>query len=342
MLLKKDLAATVGVSPSAVSQYENGTSTPSSKVIAAMALALGVPAAFFASDRPLGEAPATTAHFRSLRSTSQRERDKAFAHALLAWELTRTIERHVQLPEVALPSDLALSPDSTVQDAERIARLTREALGLGVGPLPNVVRLLESLGVACTRLPAKTRRVFAFSCDFPLRPVVVLSTERQYLAAGRFDCAHELGHLVMHHDTEPGTHPVENQAHGFASEFIAPASQIADLLPTNVDWSRLLELKTTWGISVQALLYRARRLGVMSEHTYRRAVTEINRRGWRTNEPGDDQPAERPVLLQRALELCEGQGVSVHDIAEQSRLSLDTIELLIDAAGQRPKVDLTS
>jgi len=341
MLQKKDLAERVGVSAGAVSQYESGSSSPSPKTVAALSLALGVPSGFFTSDRPLGTAPNATAHFRSLRSTSKQERDRAFAHALLTWELARVIERYVRLPEFRLPMDLSMRPDDPPSIAEEAALHARAELGLGTGPLPNVVRLLESRGAICTRLPARTRRVFAFSCDFPTRAVVVLSTERSHRAAGRFDAAHELGHLLLHHDEEPGTHAVERQANMFASEFLAPASEIADLLPMTVDWKRLMGLKETWGISMQALLYRARSLKIMPEHTYRRAVTELNRRGWRRAEPGDDGQAEEPIILRKAIEMMAEKGRTLNDLSTESRLSIGTIEM-IAPPDERPTVDLNS
>lgn len=339
MLRKKELAELVEVSAAAISQYENGTTTPSPRVVAALALALGVPSSFFAADRPLGEAPSTTAHFRSLRSTSKQERDRAFAHALLTWDLTRVIERYVQLPELQLPQDLALSPDDPPHAVEAAAAEARRAMGLGTGPIPHVVRLLESRGIVCTRLPAMTRRVFAFSCEFPGRPVVVLSTERTHRAAGRFDAAHELGHLLLHHDAEPGTHAVERHANIFASEFLAPASEIADLLPRRVDWLQLVRLKEQWGISIQALLYRARSLKVMSEHTYRRAVTELSRNGWRTKEPGDEGQAEEPVMLRRAIDLMADQGRDIAALSDLARISVDLIEA-IAPSDERPRVEL--
>lgn len=339
MLRKKDLAERVGVSAAALSQYENGSTTPSTKVVGSLALALGVPSGFFAADRPLGEAPATTAHFRSLRSTSKQERDRAFAHALLTWELAQVIHRHVQLPDVDLPQDLAVTPDDPPHVVETAARVARSALDLGTGPIPNVVRLLETRGVICTRLPAMTRRVFAFSCEFPERPVVVLATERTHRAAGRFDAAHELGHLLLHQDEEPGTHTVERHANVFASEFLAPASEIGDLLPSRVDWRQLLELKEVWGISMQALLYRAKSLRVMPEHTYRRAVTELNRLGWRTQEPGDEGQAEQPVMLRRAIDLMAGDGKDLHVLSDQARISEDTIDA-IAPGDERPRLEL--
>lgn len=205
--------------------------------------------------------------------------------------------------------------------------------------MPNMVRLLESRGVVVTRLPTQTSRVFAFSCGFPDRSVVVLAEERSHRAAGRFDAAHELGHLLLHHDAAPGTHAVEQQANTFASEFLAPAEQIADLLPRRAEWPRLLELKRVWGISMQALLFRARRLGTMPEHTYRRAMTELNARGWRRTEPGDDKPAEMPILLPKAVALLAEGGHSLDDVARSARIPAELVTHIV-GGDDRPVVSL--
>lgn len=339
MLSKKDLAALVDVTPSAISQYENGTVKPSAKVTAALALALGMPVSFLAGGRDLGTAPTVMAHFRSLRSASQRERDRAFAHALLTWELTRVIQQTVRLPSVDLPGELTIRSDEPTGAAEEVARRARQHFGLEAGPVPNVVRLLEAHGIVCTRLPTQTRRVFAFSCAFPERPVVVLAAERTHRATSRFAAAHECGHLVMHPDEEPGSQPVERQANAFAAEFLTPGSEIADVLPRRADWQRLLELKSIWGVSIQALLFRARTLGVMPEHVYRRSVTELNARGWRAKEPGDDGTAEEPVLLARALSLAEQRGVTIEDVAEAARLPIEMARA-IASVDERPAVKL--
>jgi hypothetical protein len=77
----------------------------------------------------------------------------------------------------------------------------------------------------------------------------------------------------------------------------------------------------------------------MSEHSYRRAVTEINARGWRTQEPLDEGNAEEPLLLSKAISLAAEYGASVEDIASQTRLPLETVKLLAAIDG-RPKVEL--
>ena len=90
---------------------------------------------------------------------------------------------------------------------------------------------------------------------------------------------------------------------------------------------------------MQALLYRARSLQIMPEHTYRRAVTDLNARGWRTQEPGDDGQAEEPVLLRRAIDLMAEQGRTVEFLSEQSRISVGTIGVIAPPDG-RPRLEL--
>ena len=122
--------------------------------------------------------------------------------------------------------------------------------------------------------------VDAFSLPFADHPVVVLGTDKDDRARSRFDGAHELGHLVVHGEQIWGVKEVETQAHQFAAEFLLPAEQIYDQLPTTVDWPTLFELKRHWQVSLAALLMRARTLGRMTEGTYLSAIKTASSRGW--------------------------------------------------------------
>jgi Zn-dependent peptidase ImmA (M78 family) len=56
------------------------------------------------------------------------------------------------------------------------------------------------------------RSANAYSFDSRLRPVVVLNPIKRDYYRQRFDLAHELGHLIMHSNAEPGGKIVEDQA----------------------------------------------------------------------------------------------------------------------------------
>jgi Zn-dependent peptidase ImmA (M78 family)/transcriptional regulator with XRE-family HTH domain len=322
-LRKSDLAALIDMSPTAVAAWESGAKRPTAGTVAKLALCLRVDPGFFAMRPDDVAALSTTPHFRSLRSTSQLARDQAFAYGQLAVDIATSLERHVEYPEPDVPS-FPVPVDSEEGDGpERAARHARAAWGIGPGPAGHLVRLLENHGVLVVFSPPQAASVDAYSFDSRLRPVVVLNPVKRDYYRQRFDVAHELGHLIMHSDAEPGGRIVENQAHRFAAELLMPAAEIRDLLPAGLSasaWQALARLKEQWGVSIQALLYRARRLGVLGEVSYRNAMATLTARGWRRNEPGLVSVLEQPSLLPRALELLAQEHIGEASLLRQCRV----------------------
>ncbi|MGD9697339.1 MAG: helix-turn-helix domain-containing protein [Thermoleophilia bacterium] len=294
------LGALVGVTPSAITQYEKGQSTPTLPVLDQLAEHLAVPVAFFRAGRALPALPAGGAHFRSLRSTTALQREQALAFGELALAVFAAVEDHIELPAPALP-ELDVPTELTAADIARLAGQTRQLLGVPTGPIPHMVRLLEAHGVLVVRLDEVSYGVDAFSHQQEHRPLVMLNPAKQDKARGRFDAAHELGHLLMHPDVEPGSRLVEREAHRFAAEFLAPADEIVDDLPSRLDWAVLHQLKRRWGISLKALVLRARALGRITDTTYRRGMQQLT--AWGLPERCSLGPPEAPILLPRAVHL---------------------------------------
>lgn len=321
-LRKSELAQVVGKSPSAVTGWEQGTKRPSGATVAELALRLGVEPSFFAVSAETVAAPTSPPHFRSLRSTSQLARDQALAYGQLSFDITAGLERHVEFPDVDLPVFPVDADDLDGDGPEQAAQLVRESWGLGDGPVGHLLRLVENHGILVVFSPPKGASVDAYSFDSDRRPIVVLNPLKQDYYRQRFDLAHELGHLVMHTDAEPGGRIVEEQAHRFASELLMPGEQLAPLLPRSMNaaaWAALARLKEQWGVSMQALLFRARRLGVLGDVSYRNAMTTVSARRWRRSEPGQVKVLEQPSLLPRAVELLAREGVDLAVLASECR-----------------------
>ena len=343
---RRKLAETVSVTPAAISQYENGAYQPSRRVLATIALALGMPREFFMPGRPTIAVNTSVAHFRSLRSTPVRDRRRAFTHAVFAWELTNLLENYLTIPPVAFPSAVLPEPAST-DDIENLATECRRLLNLGSDPIPHMTRLLESLGAVVVRLPVALDKVDAFSCVLESRPVVVLNSDKDDKARARHSAAHEFAHLVAHDDTEPGSQIIEQQAHTFASAFLLPADQVARDLSPPLKWNRLIDLRQHWGVSIASLIVRARTLGTISEHTYRHWFIKLNRTKnadgttWRQREPGYLGPPEQPVLLRKCVELVENLGTSRDDLANTLCVQRALIDNLV-GPNPKPEVRLES
>lgn len=337
-LRKNELAKQVGLTPAAVSQYELAQSRPSASAVAQLAMALGVPAAFFTSGHPHPAMP-SAAHFRSLRATTQLQRDQALAFGKIAWQLVTTVEKYVELPTVVLPR-LPTPADPTRSDVASAARQARSALGVKSGPVPHMTRLLEAHGVVVMELPPVSKRVDAFSHWYGSRPLIFRNPLKNDLPRSRFDVAHEAGHLIMHLDAEPGSRIVENQAHDFAAEFLMPHAEIVEELPRRLDWESLYNLKRRWGTSLKALVYRAHSVGVFRDTTYKRAMMTLSQHG--DPEPCDLGPRESPSLLESAIRLCEETGVTFDEIVARSGLPAELADQVYATATMtRPRIDLT-
>ncbi|WP_241967139.1 ImmA/IrrE family metallo-endopeptidase [Pseudokineococcus lusitanus] len=241
--------------------------------------------------------------------------------------MAAAVERHVEFPEVDVPHAVVDhdAADETIGDA---ARALRQSWGMDEGALPHIVRLVENHGVLVVFGAAQTSSVDAYSFNNAHRPVMVLNPLKDDYYRQRFDVAHELGHLVMHSDSEPGGRVVEEQAHRFAAELLMPEDQIRPMLPSRADWRALGHLKEAWGVSMQALLYRARQLGVMTDTTYRNAMTTVSARGWRRREPGPTPMLEQPSLLPKAIELLIGEGLHSRAIAAEARAPIGLFQLV--------------
>lgn len=332
------------ISAPAVSQIESGKIRPSPSTVTALASALQVPPGFFSAQWPES---ATHTFFRDLRSTSARERRRAAAQTLLLNNFIAALGQHVRMPEVDVPQ-VPVPRGAEREELEQAAQVVRRAWGLGVDPIIHVVRELERHGIAVARLTMGHHSVDAFSSWTPTRPLVLLADDKSdNYVRSRFDAAHELGHLVMHRATEPGTKEVEGQAHDFAASLLLPESVARELLPSRLDpagWSRLAELKRTWGISMAALLYRARALRVLSPDAYQAAIRYMSSRGWRKQEPGDREMGapEAPLLLERSVRRAAIEAeMSVEDLVDAAHLPLEDLLGLLEAAvDDRPTIEL--
>lgn len=334
----RELAAATEVTAGALSQIEKGTFRPTAATANRIALALGLPRAFFSLERrQIGRANAGAVHFRSLRSTSARDRHAAWAWSEAVLDVAMALEIYVDFPPVAIPA-VPLDAEATTADVCIAVGELRQAWALPAGPVGNLVRLLEVHGVVATRTASGSAKIDAFSNAQGSRPVVVLGTGKADAARSRFDAAHELGHLVCHPEADPGSDN-ESQANAFAAELLMPEEVIAHELPRRFDLGRYGQLKHRWGVSIQALLHRSRSLGITTDDTYRRALIKLGQTYGRTDEPFPLPAPEQPQLLPKAFRLATHQGLTLEHLGELTGLPHDALRDIV-LQPIKPRVEL--
>jgi len=314
-LTKKGFAEVLGVTPHTVLRYESGEISPSPEALERIAQILNFPTAFFCAP-DVDEIVSDAASFRSLTSMTAKDRDAALAAGTLAYVFSDWVDENFSLPEASLIDLKGESP-------EVAARSLRQEWGLGEQPIKNMVHLLEAKGVRVFSLVENTRTVDAFSVWRGTRPFVFLNTVKT-AEHGRFDAAHELGHLVLHRHGGPSGRRAEEEANRFASSFLMPAADVIARLPRIHTLNQIVEAKKRWAVSVMAMIYRLHTLEIISDWQYRMFCIQASDHGYRTSEPFGVQ-REQSVVWQKVLTALWNERITKKEVAE--RLSVPTAEI---------------
>jgi Zn-dependent peptidase ImmA (M78 family)/DNA-binding XRE family transcriptional regulator len=336
-----ELSRNVSVGPQSISNYENGRQEPLEPVVQSIATVLNFPSSFFGAAEIDGLQP-EAASFRARRKLSARKRDIALGSGRLAIEFHEWLNDRFTLPEVALPS-------LSKPDPETAAAMVRARWGLGVAPIRNMVHLLEAHGVRVFSLAPEYADVDAFSVFHENIPFVFLNVMKS-AARGRFDAAHELGHLVLHGQGCGFAMPSsEQEANEFASAFLMPRESLIAHLPASPLIDQVIYAKRIWNVSALALTYRLHDIGMLSDWHYRTACVELGQRGYRSTEP-EDQPRENSQLLTKVFQRLRKRNVSRSDIAGDLRIRVTDLNdcvfglvmFALDGTNPRPHPSLAS
>jgi Zn-dependent peptidase ImmA (M78 family)/DNA-binding XRE family transcriptional regulator len=319
-LTKTKLAASVGVELRSVSAYETGEFAPETDKLGRIARVLRFPEAFFFGD-DLEEPAFDTASFRSLSKMTAGQRDTALGSGAIALLLNEWIESRFDLPEPNIPD---LGRDASPEGA---AEAVRGAWGLGELPIKNMIHLLEAKGVRVYSLAIDAVEVDAFSMWREDRAFVFLNTLKS-AEHGRFDAAHELGHLVLHRHAAPSGQKAEQDANAFASALLMPAASVRAHAPRFATIDQLIRLKKIWGVSLAAITYRLHKLGLLSEWHYRKLYIEISSRGYRRAEP-EGGPREVSQVLPKVFTALRDEGVTKHEVAAALNVHAEDIDELV-------------
>lgn len=326
-----DLAGLVNKSRQFLHKIETNNSVePTAELAADLASHLRVLKEFFY--RPATAAlPEESVHFRKLFTTRSAIKQAAMAKAEMFVLLVDYLDEHLKLPAVSIPSVVDIN---TADDIEQAAELCRRHWELGLGPIDNMVRVVERAGAVVTTFSSVSAEVDALSYSLK-RPIIVRNDAKPSACRQRFDIAHELGHFVMHQGLQTGNRATESQANRFASAFLLPRSMMAAHWPkpkgSRLDWLGMRDFKLIWKVSKAAMLYRARQLDIIDDTQYKSGVITLRRTGEAIAEREDNQiPLERPSMVGQALEiLCNKARKTPEGLAKELGWSVALLEEVV-------------
>lgn len=274
------LAKATGITQGYISKVENAVKEPSAQFIEAVSDILTYPKSFFFRDLRLHRLPLP--FYRRQKTMGIKTIRQIEAQLNLVLENTRQLLEAVELPTTRVPS-LDFDPD--VESPSEVAKELRIAWNVPRGPLGSATGMLEKLGCLVIPYEFASPKVDGLSIwpDDSIPPVVFVSRtvpgDRQ-----RFSVLHELGHLVLHNTYPERDRDLEQEADGFAAEFLMPADDIkADL--RRLDLERLVNLKIKWRVSMGALIMRAKNLKCITVTQSQSLWKKMSRLGYRKIEP---------------------------------------------------------
>lgn len=324
-LTKKALAELIHVSAPAITQYEEAHNKPELDTIFRIAHALAYPIEFF-FDPDIDFISDGALSFRARRSMTASLRSKMnMCGVLAASVVSKGLHKRFKLPDFDVPN-------LAEEEPENAATFLRRHWKLGHGPISNMVHLMEAHGIEVYWVKEDSSCVDGFSFWQDNKPFVLLNVHKDAGDRGRFDAAHELGHLVLHKGGESlDSHKVETEADRFAASFLLPADQFKEESPRLPVLSQYEPLKRRWGVAISAMVRRSRDVGVLTQWQYENACKEISRRGFRTKEP-IKIARETSRLHQMVYERLLKKGISPAQFAREIKVPYDELETLTPIA----------
>lgn len=286
-----DVAQVLDVSNQSISQFENNKTEPKIENVFLLSNLLGFPREYFYEWDDNNLLIGNT-YFRSLASTSKKERNAQVERVKLLSRIYSAIQKYISFPEF----DLEMQVDKT---PEELADYVREKWELGSKPIYNLIDIMEKHGIIITNAFEDNKEIDAYSCvdviEHKAFPIVILGYETNIFRQ-QFNAAHELGHILtdgqyeLEELSKAEYRDMEKYMNRFAGALLIPREMLIEDLSGNgkLDIRYYIELKKKYRVSAQALIVRANQIGVLTANQYQYLMKQISQHGYRTNEPLDD------------------------------------------------------
>ncbi len=321
----QDLADTLDdkLSRQALHRYEKGEVIPDAEKIHLLSKALSVSPDYFfrATKVELSEI-----EYRKLSKMPQKE-------ASIIKEKTKEyLSRYLELEEILGLSNEFINPLKSIgvitnyEQVNEAAKQLREAWNLGNGAIFNVVEILEDKNIKVVKLDVDEDLDGLQTFVNDTIPVVAYNLKKaNKLDRIRFTLLHELAHLLLNFG-DITERQKETLCHQFAGAVLLPEETIKAELGEHRNKLSSLELgsiKKQYGISMQAIVMRAKDCGIINDHYTKQFFFLIKQLNWKIDEPVEYQGVEESNRFEQLLfrALIEDQ-ISMSKAASLSNQSL--------------------
>ncbi|HFU3704791.1 TPA: XRE family transcriptional regulator [Streptococcus suis] len=340
-LTRADLARDLEVTEQAIWQFETGVTLPKMKNKIAMARFFQVEVDYFDAVDKNGSFSLSRIAFRNADLEAKKNIHIQMVYLEKMNLMIDYLENFVSIPNQII-YQLVDSIEQKLQQYESlefIADHAREVLAVSVDNA-NLLYSLEKSGIYISErlINGNADAYSAWSRNG--RPFIVLGLGKSAVRRN-FDLAHELGHLLLHNQVDfeelskEELEEKEKEANQFASYFLLPRKyflmdfvNIVGKRVSNPD--QYILLKKRYNVSIQALEYRAYKLGLLTPQQNSYFYRQISKKGYKTVEPLDlEIPLKKPSKIRSILDVILSNNLlTLSDIERNQRVSKNFISQL--------------
>jgi Zn-dependent peptidase ImmA (M78 family)/DNA-binding XRE family transcriptional regulator len=286
------------VTKQSLNKYEQDVMKPDSELLIRIANVLGVTIDYFFRDT---EVKLEGIEFRKKVKLSKTEEES------IKQKTIDFLERYFELENLLnVKSDfknpLKRNKVKTLEGIEEFATELRRAWELGLNPIVNVVEMLEDKHIKVFEIEAPDS-FDGLSAYVNKIPVIVINKNFDVVRR-RFTALHELAHILLDFDKSIEEKGLEKLCHAFAGAFLIPKKSFIEEFTkqrNHISLEELKHIKSYYGMSIQAIMARAKNLNIINENVYKNFSIHFSMLGYRKNEPGEYTGTEKSLRFQQLL-----------------------------------------
>lgn len=259
------------VSKQAISKYESAKMMPSSAVLISFSKALKEDLDYFY--RPFNfDIHEMEISFRKKASVGKRDIEA------LKIQIQNDVENYLEIEEILGLEKESLdwhcekelsSADDMVKEAKKI----REQWNLGIDPISNVQEMLEANGIKVIITSGPEGFDGVSGMVNKEKPIMVLNDNVTMSERCRFTALHETAHLLFNNNMSKVLTPKEQErlCDAFASEMLLPGEILENMFKgkAKISLNELSFLQESYGISIDAIMYKLKQMGYITEKRYK-------------------------------------------------------------------------
>lgn len=295
---RETLSEKIGKSRQSVYKYEKGEMLPDSTSLIQIARALGIPVDYLFRTFTVS---VENIEFRK-KSKLRKKNENAIKERVKDW-----LEKYIEIENTcSISSNQSINKVEVIneKDIYAVVDKMRGEWKLGDDGISSVVEVLEENNIKVIELPEDVSFDGLSGYIGNGVPFIVINSafksERK-----RFTALHELGHIILSFPKDFNNKRIEKCCNLFANEMLIPQNIYKQKIGENrsdISLRELIDIQRQFGISIDALMYKACYLNIITERRYTAFCKKKNALPQFKLQVEKDRTAdERPVRFERLV-----------------------------------------